>query len=89
MNGQRPESNNYLLDGARNVNRMDGGFAIRTPIDAIQEFRILTHTAPAEYGSNSGATVSVITRSGSNTPHGECLLLWAQRRGGRSKFLFG
>ena len=47
VNGQRPESNNYLLDGARNVNRMDGGFGIRTPIDAIQEFRILTHTAPA------------------------------------------
>jgi hypothetical protein len=70
VNGQRPESNNYLLDGARNVNRMDGGFGIRTPIDAIQEFRILTHTAPPEYGSNSGATVSVITRSGSNSPHG-------------------
>jgi hypothetical protein len=70
VNGQRPESNNYLLDGARNVNRMDGGFAIRTPIDAIQEFRILTHTAPAEYGTNSGSTVSVITRSGSNAPHG-------------------
>jgi hypothetical protein len=70
VNGQRPESNNYLLDGARNVNRMDGGFGIRTPIDAIQEFRILTHTAPPEYGSNSGATVSVITRSGTNAPHG-------------------
>ena len=70
VNGQRPESNNFLLDGARNVNRMDGGFGIRTPIDAIQEFRILTHTAPAEYGSNSGATVSVITRSGGNAPHG-------------------
>jgi hypothetical protein len=70
VNGQRPESNNYVLDGARNVNRMDGGFAIRTPIDAIQEFRILTHTAPPEYGSNSGATVSVITRSGGNAPHG-------------------
>lgn len=70
VNGQRPESNNFLLDGARNVNRMDGGFGIRTPIDAIQEFRILTHTAPAEYGSNSGATVTVITRSGSNAPHG-------------------
>jgi hypothetical protein len=70
VNGQRPESNNYLLDGARNVNRMDGGFGIRTPVDAIQEFRILTHSAPAEYGSTSGATVSVITRSGSNAPHG-------------------
>jgi hypothetical protein len=70
VNGQRPESNSFLLDGARNVNRMDGGFGIRTPIDAIQEFRILTHTAPPEYGSTSGATVSVITRSGTNTLHG-------------------
>lgn len=70
VNGQRPESNNYLLDGVRNVNRMDGGFAIRTPVDAIQEFRILTHTAPPEYGSASGGSVSVITRSGSNDVHG-------------------
>jgi hypothetical protein len=70
VNGQRPESNNYLLDGVRNVNRMDGGFAIRTPIDAIQEFRILTHTSPPEYGSASGASVSVITRSGGNDVHG-------------------
>ncbi|MEX2263802.1 MAG: carboxypeptidase regulatory-like domain-containing protein [Bryobacteraceae bacterium] len=70
VNGQRPESNNYLLDGVRNVNRMDGGFAIRTPIDALQEFRILTHTAPPEYGSTSGASISVITRSGGNSLHG-------------------
>lgn len=70
VNGQRPESNNYLLDGAPNVNRVDGGYAIKTPIDAIQEFRILTSTAPAEYGTNSGATVSVVTRSGGNDMHG-------------------
>lgn len=70
VNGQRPESNNYLLDGVRNVNRMDGGFAIRTPIDALQEFRTLTHTAPPEYGSASGAAVSVVTRSGGNSMHG-------------------
>jgi Carboxypeptidase regulatory-like domain/TonB dependent receptor/TonB-dependent Receptor Plug Domain len=71
VNGQRPESNNYLLDGMRNVDRMDGGFAIKTPVDAIQEFRILTSTAPAEYGSNSGSTVSVVTRSGGEQVHGD------------------
>jgi hypothetical protein len=49
---------------------MDGGFAIRTPIDAVQEFRILTHTAPPEYGSTSGSSVSVVTRSGGNDFHG-------------------
>lgn len=70
VNGQRPEANNYLLDGARNVNRMDAGFAIRVPVDAIAEFRILTHTAPPEFGGNSGSTTSVVTRSGANDIHG-------------------
>ncbi len=70
VNGQRPESNNYLLDGSTNVNRVDGGYALRTPVDAIQEFRIITETAPAEYGGTSGATTTVVTRSGSNAFHG-------------------
>lgn len=70
VNGQRPESNNYLLDGASNVNRVDGGYALKTPVDAIQEFRILTETAPPEYGGTAGATTTVITRSGGNAFHG-------------------
>ncbi len=48
VNGQRPESNSYLLDGVSNINSVDGGFALRTPVDAISEFRILTSNAPAE-----------------------------------------
>jgi hypothetical protein len=71
VNGQRPESNMYLLDGVPNVNSVDGGFAIRTPVDAIAEFRILTSNAPAEYGGTSGATTSVVTKSGSNGFHGD------------------
>ena len=31
-------------------------------MDAIQEFRILSQTAPAEYGGTSGATTTVVTR---------------------------
>ncbi|MEO8130990.1 MAG: carboxypeptidase-like regulatory domain-containing protein, partial [Bryobacteraceae bacterium] len=70
VNGQRPESNAYRVDGASNVNRMDGGYALRIPVDAIAEFRILTHTAPPEYGGTSGSTTSVVTRSGTNAIHG-------------------
>ena len=70
VNGQRPESNVYRVDGASNVNRMDGGFALRIPVDAIAEFRILTHTAPPEYGGTSGSTTSVVTKSGGNSLHG-------------------
>ncbi len=70
VNGARPEQNTYLIDGGSNVNRMDGGFALRVPVDAIAEFRILTQTAPAEYGGTAGATTAVVTRSGSNAIHG-------------------
>ena len=70
VNGERPESNSYLLDGVSNVNNVDGGYALRVPVDAIAEFRILTSNAPAEYGSTSGATTSVVTRSGTNQFHG-------------------
>ena len=71
VNGQRPESNGYLLDGVSNSDNVNGGFAIRVPVDAIAEFRILTLNAPAEYGGTSGATTSVVTKSGSNSIHGD------------------
>jgi len=70
VNGQRPESNNFLIDGASNVNAVDGGFVLKPPIDAIAEFKILTHTANAEFGSSSGSTTNIVTRSGSNQLHG-------------------
>ena len=69
VNGTRPEQNVYLVDGAQNINRMDGGYALKLPVDAIAEFRILTQTAPPEYGGTGGATTSVVTRSGSNQTH--------------------
>lgn len=70
VNGGRPEANLYLLDGAQNINRMDGGYALRIPVDAIAEFRILTQGAPPEYGGTNGATTSVVTRGGGNRFHG-------------------
>ena len=70
VNGQRPESNNFLIDGANNVNSVDAGFVLKPPIDAISEFRILSHNANAEFGQNTGSTTNIVTRSGSNAFHG-------------------
>jgi Carboxypeptidase regulatory-like domain/TonB dependent receptor len=70
VNGQRPESNNFLIDGADNFNGVDSGFVIQPPIDSIAEFQILTHAANAEFGHSSGSTTNIITRSGSNAFHG-------------------
>src|SRR5271170_1763892 len=70
VNGQRPESNNFLIDGADNFDSVDGGLVLEPPIDAIAEFRILTHTANAEFGHSTGSTTNIITRSGTNDYHG-------------------
>ena len=70
VNGQRPESNNFLIDGANNFNGVDGGFVLKPPVDAVTEFRILTHNANAEFGRSLGSTTNIITRSGTNQIHG-------------------
>jgi hypothetical protein len=70
VNGQRPESNNFLIDGANNFNGVDGGFVLKPPVDAITEFRILTHNANAEFGNSLGSTTNIITRTGTNGFHG-------------------
>jgi hypothetical protein len=70
VNGQRPESNDFLIDGADNFNTVDGGFVLEPPVDAIAEFRILTHTANAEFGHSTGSATNIVTRSGTNEFHG-------------------
>src|SRR6185369_1700385 len=70
VNGQRAEYNDFLIDGANNFNGVDGGFVLKPPVDAITEFRILTHNANAEFGNSLGSTTNVITRSGTNQFHG-------------------
>ncbi len=66
VNGMRNQSNNFLLDGSPNNDSFNTGFVLRPPPDAIQEFKILTHSYDAEYGRNAGSVVNVVTKSGSN-----------------------
>ncbi len=66
VNGMRNQSNNFLLDGATNNDTFNTGFVLRPPPDAIQEFKILTHSYGAEYGRNAGSVVNVVTKSGTN-----------------------
>jgi len=71
VNGMRPESNQFLVDGAENYNTINAGFVLKPPPDAIAEFRILTNTASAEFGHNAGSNTNIVTRSGSNHVHGD------------------
>jgi hypothetical protein len=70
VNGMRNQSNSFLLDGAPNNDSFNSGFVMRPPPDAIEEFKIMTHSYDAQYGRSAGAIVNVVTRSGSNQWHG-------------------
>ena len=77
VNGVRSQSNNFLLDGASNNDTFNTGFVLRPPPDAIEEFKILTHSYSAEFGRNAGSIVNVVTKSGGNQTHGS---LWEFNR---------
>jgi hypothetical protein len=70
VNGNRPGSNYYLLDGVD----MTDSYLSTAPVfpapDALQEFDIQTSNYTAQYGRSSGGLVNVVTRAGTNTFHG-------------------
>jgi len=70
VGGSRAQSTDWLLDGNDNNELTAGGIAILPSIDAIQEFKVLTYNYSAEYGTRSGPTVLVTTKSGTNQLHG-------------------
>ena len=73
INGGRQESNLYLMDGTVITDRNGGTSGVTGAtlgVEAVREFRVLTHNYGAEYGRSSGGVISLITRSGTNQFHG-------------------
>jgi hypothetical protein len=68
--GSREQETDWLLDGNDNNQLDEGGIAIFSSIDDIQEFKVLTYNYSAEYGERAGPTVLVTTKSGTNRWHG-------------------
>src|SRR5713101_7948757 len=70
VGGSRAQETDWLYDGNDNNELTAGGIAVLPSIDAIQEFKVLTYNYSAEYGTRSGPTVLVSTKSGANKLHG-------------------
>jgi len=79
-NGNRPENNNFIVDGTDNNDPYYGTTVINAegvqgtpgtilPIDAIQEFNAQEHPS-AEYGWKPGAIINLGLKSGTNDLHG-------------------
>jgi hypothetical protein len=80
VNGQRPSSSNYLLDGAENNNLLVTGPLSAVVPEFLEEYRISTSNFSAEYGRTSGFLANAITRSGTNDWHGRAFFYLRQDR---------
>src|SRR5215469_531535 len=70
VNGGRGRANNFSVNGGDANDQFVNLPTVQPSPDAIDEFRVITNTFDAEYGRNSGAVVNVITKSGTNSLHG-------------------
>jgi hypothetical protein len=70
VNGGRGRSNNFSVNGGDANDQFVNLPTVQPSPDSIEEFRVLTNTFDAEYGRNSGSVVNVITKSGTNSFHG-------------------
>jgi len=71
INGNREQSNNFLLDGMDNNQVSDNLLGYTPSPDAIQEFNLITQNAPAEFGNFEGGIVNATIKSGTNSFHGD------------------
>ena len=66
-NGVRQTGNSASVDGASVNNGPWGGTVLLVPnVEAVQEYQVIANNPSAEFGRNSGATVSIITKGGTN-----------------------
>jgi len=74
INGASNFTSEVTVDGMPNTTPRNGArnnFLIYTPsVDAVSEFKVETNALSAEFGRFNGGVVSVVTKSGTNNPHG-------------------
>ena len=74
INGARTDQNLFIQDGANSndfFNMTPGGVTGDSlGVEAIKEFKVLTHNFSAEYGQAGGAVITTVSKSGTNELHG-------------------
>ena len=75
VSGGNGRNVNYIVDGGDNNDDTVGGLLQLFPLEAIQEFDVVTHRFDAEHGRSSGAVLNVVTKSGTNQVQGSWFTL--------------
>lgn len=71
VNGQPNRSNSFRLDGVINDASFTSTYAVQPDVDDIQEFKVQAHNDEAQFGQVLGGIVNVVTKSGTNSFHGD------------------
>ena len=71
IDGQRESANGFMVNAIDVQEHMNGGTSVIPNLDSIQEFRVLTNNFDTEYGNYNGGMINVVTKSGSNSYHGD------------------
>ncbi|MDZ7640239.1 MAG: carboxypeptidase-like regulatory domain-containing protein [Bryobacterales bacterium] len=81
VNGMKVGATEMLLDGVSVVDRFGGGMSrVQPGLDSVNEFRIETAGSQAQY--SRPATVSLVTKSGTNELHGSVFMTHRNNSGG-------
>lgn len=90
VNGARAAQNNWLIDGADNVDTGSNLAVINyISVDSVSEFRILRGNYSAEFGRSGGGQINVVTKGGGNSFHGGAFEFWRNDvMDARGPFLF-
>ncbi len=86
VDGLRPQSNNYLMDGIDNNDSLVNTLVIFPAIEDVQEFKVTTSNPPAEFGRSGGGVIQVATKSGTNQIHGAAYWFNRSREGAADTF---
>ena len=70
VNGNREQTNNFILDGVDINQSVDNQIGYQPNVDALEEVKVVTGNAGAEFGNVGGASVVMSIKSGTNEYHG-------------------
>jgi hypothetical protein len=76
INGGDGRQLDISVDGGDNKDLVVGGLVQNIPVEAIQEFNVVTDQYSADSGHSVGGVANVIVKSGTNTFHGSALGLF-------------
>ncbi|CAN5710611.1 hypothetical protein BH20ACI3_BH20ACI3_03560 [soil metagenome] len=95
VNGNREQTNAFLLDGISVDETIDNRIGYKPNVDALAEFKVETSNSSAEFGNVAGAIVNATVKSGTNEFHGNLFEffrndaldanLWENNRAGAAK----